>query len=377
MKPLDILVAGGGIGGLTAALALHRAGHHVTVAERSPHPPASGAGIILAPNALHVLAALDVDVTERSHQLTSFDLVNAEGSVLQRLRPQHPTGHHDASRSLSRPALHTVLHEHLPDAVRLLQGRTVTSVRDTGTAVEVRFAEDTAAHVHDLVVGADGLRSTVREQLTGPRPLRYSGTTCWRGITDNPGFTGAVESWGPGTRIGAVPLPGAQLYYYLVATAPRRAPEPDWPEGFHRVFGRHRGEPARLFDVLTAAPPLRHDLEELDAPVWGSERVLLLGDAAHAITPNQGQGAAMAIEDAYALALSLRPGADGALTRYRSLRHRRVRRMQLTSRHIGSISHWHNRPARALRDTALRLPFAASRQHRALVAPALALLRTP
>ncbi|MFH0245718.1 FAD-dependent monooxygenase [Streptomyces sp. HK10] len=379
MRALDILVAGGGIGGLTAARALRRAGHHVTVAERSPGPPATGAGIVLAPNALHVLAALGVDLSEHSHPLPSFDLANADGTVLRRIRPRHPAGHREPSRSLSRSSLHTALHDHLPGEVRFLAGRTVTSVRDTGRKAEVGFAEDPAVHSYDLVVGADGLRSAVREQLAGPVPLRYSGATCWRGITDNTGFTGAVESWGPGTRIGAVPLPGRKLYYYLVATAPRRAPEPDWPDGFRRAFAHHRGEAARLFGTLTEAPPLHHDLEELDTPVWGNGRILLLGDAAHAITPNQGQGAAMAIEDAYALALSLDPGADGAPERYRALRHRRVRRMQLTSRRIGRISHWHSRPARVLRDTALRrLPrFAAQHQYRALVEPALALLREP
>ncbi|MBN3932309.1 FAD-dependent monooxygenase [Streptomyces verrucosisporus] len=379
MKPLDILVAGGGIGGLTAARALQRAGHHVTVAERSPHRSTTGAGIVLAPNALHILAALDVDLSGHSHPLPSFDLVDADGAVLQRIRPGYSAGHGEPSRSLARSSLHAVLHDHLPGEVRFLAGRAVNSLRDTGRSVEVGFAGDGAVHSYDVVVGADGLRSTVRERLTGPLPLRYSGTTCWRGITDNAGFTNAVESWGPGTRIGAVPLPGRKLYYYLVTTAPRRAPEPGRPDGLRRAFAHHRGEPARLLDVLTEAPPLHHDLEELDTPVWGRGRILLLGDAAHAITPNQGQGAAMAIEDAYALALCLGPGADGALERYRALRHRRVRRMQLTSRRIGKISHWRSRPARVLRDTVLRRlpPSAARNQYRALVEPALALLREP
>ncbi|MCI0384344.1 FAD-dependent monooxygenase [Streptomyces sp. CNQ085] len=379
MRALDVLVAGGGIGGLTAARALRRAGHRVTVAERSPHRSTTGAGIVLAPNALRVLAALDVDLSEHSRPLPSFDLVDAAGAVLQHIRPRRPAGHGELSRSLSRSSLHTALHDHLPDEVRFLAGRAVASVRDTGQTVEVGFTGDRAVHSYDIVVGADGLRSTVRQQLTGPLALRYSGTTCWRGITDNTGFTNAVESWGPGTRIGAVPLPGRKLYYYLVATAPRRAPEPGWPDGFRRVFAHHRGEPARLLDALTEAPSLHHDLEELDKPVWGSGRILLLGDAAHAITPNQGQGAAMAIEDAYALGLCLASGTDGALERYRALRHRRVRRVQLASRRIGKVSHWQSRPARVLRDTALRRtpPFAAQNRYRALTEPARALLRKP
>ncbi|WP_369687129.1 FAD-dependent monooxygenase [Streptomyces somaliensis] len=113
--------------------------------------------------------------------------------------------------------------------------------------------------------------------------------------------------------------------------------------------------------------------------MWGRGRVLLVGDAAHAMTPHLGQGAAMAVEDAYALALALRAGVEGAPDRYRALRHRRVRAVQLASRYGGTVARWRNPVARALRETALRrMPDAlAERRYRGLVDPALALLRHP
>lgn len=133
----------------------------------------------------------------------------------------------------------------------------------------------------------------------------------------------------------------------------------------------------RLFDVLKDSPPLHHDLDELDAPTWGRGRVMLLGDAAHAMTPNQGQGAAMAVEDALVLTRELAAGFDGALERYRAARHPRVRQVQLDSRRIGQVAHWENRLACSARDGLMRLVPASvgERQYRRVIEPGVALVR--
>ncbi|MCH0540837.1 FAD-dependent monooxygenase [Streptomyces sp. MUM 203J] len=397
---MKALVVGGGIGGLTAAIALRRAGHDVTVAERSPAFAPAGAGIILAPNATAVLAALGVDLTERGLPLPALDLLSADGRLLRHTNPRETPSDLGPSLALTRTELHAALREALPEGVRVVHGVTVDSVREgeRGT-VAVRIADAGAPgadaapaapaagspavaglgpDAYDVVVGADGVRSAVRAACVGQQRLRYSGVTCWRGLTGNrAGLGRAFESWGPGTRIGAVPLRDDRLYYFLVRKAPRRAPDLTWPGGFRRAFAGHGGEPGRLLDALTEAPPLHHDLEELDRPVWGRGRVLLLGDAAHAMTPNLGQGAAMAIEDAYALARALAPGAEGALARYAALRHRRVRAVQLTSRRLGRVAHWRGPVGRLLRETGLRaLPDELTeRQFAALVDPARELLR--
>jgi 2-polyprenyl-6-methoxyphenol hydroxylase-like FAD-dependent oxidoreductase len=200
--------------------------------------------------------------------------------------------------------------------------------------------------------------------------------TCWRGLAPNPGFTRAIEAWGGEERVGVVPLRDEQVYFYLVRSAPERAPELAWPEGFRAAFGCFRGGIEDLFAGLREAPPLHHDLCELDAPVWGRGRVLLLGDAAHGMTPNQGQGAAMAIEDALALARALARGAEGALGSYAAQRHDRVRRVQLDSRRLGEIAHWRSPLARAARDRLMQLvPASVGLAHyRRVVDPGLALL---
>ncbi|MGC1213333.1 MAG: FAD-dependent monooxygenase [Micromonospora sp.] len=375
---MKTLVVGGGIGGLTAAIALARTGHQVTLAEKMEQFSPVGAGIIMAPNAAKILAELGVDLSRHGHALPSLDLVGAGGQLLQRLETQRLAGQYGPMLALSRPDLHAALLEQLPERVQLILGSSANGIRQDSRGVSVWFGDEPDPHTFDVVVGADGLHSTVRRLTLGQQPLLYSGATSWRGLTCNPGFLRAVEAWGPGTRIGVVPLRDGQLYYYLVRSAPRRAPELDWPDGFRAAFAAHHSDLTRLFDMLTDRPPLHHDLEELAAPVWGSDRVFLLGDAAHAMTPNQGQGAAMAIEDAYGLMKALQPGIAGALQRYTTLRHERVRAIQLTSRRIGKFSHWTNPLARTVRNTLMRAlpPSLVEAQYHKLVQPALDLMAT-
>jgi len=213
--------------------------------------------------------------------------------------------------------------------------------------------------------------------VVGASRYLYSGVTCYRGLVQNPGIERALEAWGGETRVGVVPLRDGQLYYFLLRSAPPRAPALEFPAALREVYGQYRGEIGKLFDVLDGTPPLHHDLDELDAPVWGVPRVLLLGDAAHALTPNQGQGAAMAIEDALALTGILEQGIEGALESYVATRHARVRTIQLDSRRLGQVAHIANPFFSWLRDGALRLmPESATvAQYRKLVQPGLDLVQ--
>lgn len=370
---MNILVAGAGIGGLTAAIALGRDGHAVTLAERSPGFEAAGAGIVLAPNALRILASLGVDLDGLGRRLVRNEVRRADGTLLTVLDMAAFEDRFGPSRAFARADLHRALAAALPLNVTTVFGHPVGGVAEhpDGAVADLGRGEE---HF-DLVIGADGLRSVTRQTLYGSAPLRYSGTTCWRGIADFDCGDVAVEAWGGRARVGLVPLNGDRTYYFLVLTAPHHSPDLSWPEGFRSAFSGFEGVPGALLSALAEAPPLHHDLLELDRPAWGRGRIALLGDAAHAMTPNQGQGAAMAIEDAVALAAVLRDGVEGATDRYRRLRHTRVRRVQLASRRIGAAAHWRNPVLASLRDTALRLTpaSATARALENLVRPGLSL----
>lgn len=372
---MNLLVVGAGIGGLSFAIAASRLGHRVVLAERAPRPTGVGAGIVLAPNAHVALASLGVDVSTRGQRLGAMFVTDAAGRVLTRLDASGLPEGMGVIWALSRPDLHDLLAEALPPGVEARFGTSVEAVRPLADGVEVELGGHTERF--DAVIGADGLRSRVREAVLGAVPVRYSGVTCWRGIVENPGLDAAIEAWGGPARVGAIPLRGGRLYYFLVLTAPPRAPMPAWPADFRAKFAHFSGEPGRVIAALDGPPPLHHDLDELDAPAWGRDRVALLGDAAHAMTPNQGQGAAMAIEDALALAGLLDGGPAGLAERLAAARQERVRKVQLDSRRFGEVAHWENPLATWVRNTALRLVPAAAgrRQYAQLVEPGLGLVR--
>jgi 2-polyprenyl-6-methoxyphenol hydroxylase-like FAD-dependent oxidoreductase len=359
---MKITIAGAGIAGLTAALVLGRRGHKVVVLERSPQINPLGAGIVLAPNALRVLSALGVKVDRFGEPIRRLSIRDNAGNALEttdiaRILP-------DAGPTLAfhRAELHQALLEALSPAIELRLGTPLV---------------DCAAAEADLLIGADGIRSRVREQTCGSIGLRYSGVTCWRALAPNPGINEGFEAWGGAARVGVIPLTKNRLYFYMVLTASAGGERKLDINSIRQEFAHFAAPIPAILDSLDGQELLHHDLEELYEPVWGSGKVLLIGDAAHAMTPNLGQGAAMGIEDAALLPQVI--AAPDPARRLRALRRQRVWRVQRDSRRFGVIAHWQSQPAVWLRNTLVRwMPRSlADRNYRAVVEPGLALEIAP
>jgi 2-polyprenyl-6-methoxyphenol hydroxylase-like FAD-dependent oxidoreductase len=214
----------------------------------------------------------------------------------------------------------------------------------------------------DFLIGADGLHSTVRQRLHGAVKPRYAGYTCWRGVANlqpetmrNAGF----EAWGPGARFAVYPCGPRRVFWY--ATRNMKEGEADSLRGrkadVQEMFGRWHLPIPDVIEATQGTDIVRNDI--VDRPpsrLWGKGRMTLLGDAAHPTTPNLGQGACQAIEDAIVLADQLRRAGntEGALRAYEKLRQRRTARITTESFRLGRVCQWENSVACWLRNTGTR-----------------------
>ena len=210
-----------------------------------------------------------------------------------------------------------------------------------------------------LLVGADGVNSSIRNQLVGDE-TRYAGYTCWRGVCPVPAGWGGVcgEIWGRGDRFGVVRLPGDRLYWFAVATAPARSESPNTSRK-QQLLERFADYCFDVPNIIAATPNdaiiFRDIVDRAPTPGWSDRRVTLLGDSAHATTPNMGQGAAMAIESAVVLTRCLQQfdALPSALQSYERTRFPRTSWVNKTSFTIGRMAHWENGLLRAFRSALL------------------------
>lgn len=341
---LRILIIGGGIGGLTSAIALRRKEFEVEVIERDPDWSVYGVGIIQQGNVVRAMTELGL-IDDYISAGFGFDRVQVfipTGQCVADIATPRLVEGCPGNVGIGRRALHKVLGDRTKGAganVRL--GLTVSTLDDDGTGVSVTFSDGSSGR-YDLVIGADGLYSQTRDTIfpDAPKP-EFTGQSVWRyNFRRTPDVIG-LQAYEGQTGIGLVPLSDELMYMYVTT------PEPGNPwyakeDLASTMRSKIAGVPSPAIQALVGQ--ITEDNEVVYKPLewlflegaWHKGRVALLGDAVHATTPHLGQGAGMAIEDALVLADELAKGdaVESALSAYRNRRIDRCRYIVESSRAI-------------------------------------------
>jgi len=368
LRSTQVAVVGGGIGGLAAAAFLHRAGVRATVYEQAGELSEVGAGLIVAPNAARLLRRLPSALTLAQEGVlleTGWEFRRwADGTVLfaQQLGAACARRYGEHTWTMHRADLLELLRSAVPaQAIEL--GQRCTGVRQDPGGVTLTFAAGGQVNA-DVVIGADGIHSVVREHVTTASVPRESGLTAWRSLVPAaaaPAFARRpVQTLWLGHRHHLVHYPvSAGRLVNIVAFSPARAGEVESWSAVGRaddLAAEFAGWDRRLGELIAAAEQVGRwsVLDRAPLPRWVRGRVALLGDAAHPMLPFFAQGAGQAIEDAAVLAACLAGAADPrcALARYEGVRAPRATRVQESSR--GRIGHHHlpDGPEQRARDAA-------------------------
>jgi len=356
-------IMGGGIAGLSLGLAFEKLGINYHIYEKAAALTPVGAGIWLAPNALQVLDHQGIlsSIQEAGNYLDQIAITNAQ------LKPVSDVDMHPIRQefgfttvAIHRAALQAELLRAIPGEKLSLNKIFDAFQENKDGTLSIHFQDGSRA-VADYLIGADGIHSGVRQQLFPQGQLRYAGQSCWRGIAQlSLGDTyqhRGIEAWGGQHRIGWSPIGPNQIYWFAVsqqAAGLRSAAETNQAMLLQRYQGFH----PIVQQIIGATPNqqiIQNDIYDLKPiPRWYRGRVCLIGDAAHATTPNMGQGGAQAIEDVHSLVSLLRKHpAQEAFTLFQAQRQQKVNKVVRQSWQTGQLAHWQR--GRALRDFVMRL----------------------
>lgn len=341
----NALIVGGGIGGLSAGVALAKIGLTVDLVEVSPQFNVYGVGIIQPSNALRALDALGLAdaCMERGSPYGKVKMGTATGHIFTELGTP-PMGRLPVHNGISRRILHDVLYEGAKAAgVNFHMGKTVETIDNTDEGVTVTFTDGSTGQ-YDLLVGADGVNSKVRKLVFGEYKPRYTGQSVWRYAFKRPPEleTGYIFM-GSQTKVGLIPMTATTMYMFVVSA-----------EGVDNPFIPEAELVSRLRAHLTeyTAPMVQNVVEQITDPKgviyrpletllmpapWHKGRVVMIGDAVHATIPQLGQGAGLAIEDAVVLGEELSVGNDSAAAfdRYMARRYERCKMVVDASATVG------------------------------------------
>jgi salicylate hydroxylase len=350
-----IAIIGGGIGGLTAALALRQKGFEVEVFETAPELKEIGAGLDLGPNSIRVMRSLGLEDAVRAigwHAPTRVWRHWKTGKIVTEIRQDEVINHYGtAGAQMHRADLLDVLAHALPDDVKVSLGAHCVGVENVENGARATFADGSVVEA-DIIVGADGVRSAVRASLFGEDPPRFTGVVCYRTVIpvaafpDGEAIRDAGNSRGPHGLFVRYGVRRGELINVVCFRDEEGYEQQSWntvcsPEAVREEYADWHESYKRVFDVESTW--YKWPLFDRDPiPHWTKGRVTLLGDAAHPMLPYLGQGAAQALEDAAILSASLdanRTDIPRALALYEQIRIPRTSEIVLLARARAGVNH--------------------------------------
>ncbi|WP_261300865.1 FAD-dependent monooxygenase [Paenibacillus andongensis] len=365
------IIIGAGIGGLTTALFLQKQGWEIAIYEKKIELSEFGAGIVLAANAMHVLTVLGLSEQVRvagakvgMAEIRSWDGKPITSVPVSKQAAQYGT----YSYLIHRAKLQTILFQQLNERATVYLNKKLITFEQDPHQVVVRFEDGTEDSGH-ILIGADGIHSQMAHLLFGIDQLRYSGFRAFRGITsflDNryiPEVGGGFEAWGRGRRFGFSQIGEGQVFWFAAINAASGTGVERKKDYVLQQFEGWHHPIERAIQSTDERSILTHDIHDRN-PLerWSRGRVTLLGDAAHPMLPNLGQGGAQAMEDALVLARCLEgismlslSSVTAALHSYESSRKPRTNQVARQSRRMGRIVQMSNPAAIMLRNQVLRL----------------------
>jgi 2-polyprenyl-6-methoxyphenol hydroxylase-like FAD-dependent oxidoreductase len=338
-----IAIVGGGIGGLTVALALREFGFEAEVYEQAPELLDVGAAIAVWPNAMRVLERLGLGDTIRAHagEMNEIRWLDRRGNLLNRLSIS-------GALALHRAGLQATL-LHACESNRIHLGHSLINYEQPHDKMIVKFANNHTIEA-DFLIGADGIHSDVRAQLLGHDQPLYRGYTVWRGISavapDSIPPASAIEIHGGGRRFGIGPVGAGRIGWWASSNATAQQPPTQNPQ--HELLRLFKDWHSPAVQLIAETPPQRilttPAFDREPTRTWGNKRVTLLGDAIHPTTPNLGQGGCLAIEDAMVLARCFEKygATEEALRKYEGCRYQRTAAITKYSRYYGTIGQSEN-----------------------------------
>ncbi len=355
-----ITIIGAGIGGLTTAIALIQKGFEVEIFENSQEFKKAGSGINLAINAMQVYKELGIydDILAKANYIKAMNALTKKLSVLTNANFKKFEKKYKAKTvAIHRASLHEILLSHLRNTQIHLNKKLTSLVQNNGI-VNLIF-EDGTSYNAAIVIGADGIHSNVRKSIFENTELRDAKQVCWRGISkakiDKKYIEELNEIWGKGNRFGFVHITSNEIYWFALVNKDKFKSKDD---DLIQIFSDYPSMVKKIIAETEKKDILCNEIWDLK-PIekWYKGNVCLLGDAAHATTPNMGQGACQAIESAMALSICLKEekSSETAFSRYQLIRKAKANDVTKTSWLLGKIAQSNNSLICILRNLVLKI----------------------